>query len=263
MLDGVATALTGPALQTKFSQKWTISLMNLTYLFVYLVSVTFSSLLQQLASENLNPARNLNLGWLHTCKPKFSLEIASVGQYIKLDRSGLMLVMKPPRLSTRSRKKVGKIFFKMLCRIQLAQACGKSFKVWTVLLMPTLLLKQCPTAVKPSLISNPKFTSSWIIMPGSANPTCQSDHDINQQFKKRLCTICWRWKPCLTSNGWISICHQKKRKVKEQLALTTFHLYFSNHSVLWPFKNDYPDSTHPCHLLTAHVSGGLPQSFHY
>ena len=237
--------------------------MNLTYLFVYLVSVTFSSQLQQLASENLNPARNLNLGWLHTCKPKFSLEIASVGQYIKIDRSGLMLVMKPPRLSTRSRQKVGKIFFKMLCRIQLAQACGKSFKVWTVLLMPTLLLKQCPTAVKPSLISNPKLTSSWIIMPGSANPTCQSDHDINQQFKKRLCTICWRWKPCLTSNGWISICHQKKRKVKEQLALTTFHLYFSNHSVLWPFKNDYPDSTHPCHLLTAHVSGGLPQSFHY
>ena len=130
LLDGIETTLTGPALQTKSkSRKWTIFLMKLTYLFKSLVSLTFSSQLKQLTLEDLNPARNVNLGWLHTCKPKSALEIASVGQYIKIDRRGSMLAVKPRRLSTRPRQKVGKTFFKTECRIQMAQMCGKSFKV--------------------------------------------------------------------------------------------------------------------------------------
>ena len=130
LLDGIETTLTGSALQTKSkSRKWTIFLMNITYLFKSLVSLTFSSQLKQLTLEDLNPARNVNLGWLHTCKPKSTLEIASVGQYIKIDRRGSMLAVKPRRLSTRPRQKVGKTFFKTECRIQMAQMCGKSFKV--------------------------------------------------------------------------------------------------------------------------------------
>ena len=61
-VNGLETALTGPALLTKLSQKCAIFLMNLTYLFAFLVSVTSFSQLLQLTLENLNPARNLNLG---------------------------------------------------------------------------------------------------------------------------------------------------------------------------------------------------------
>ena len=130
LLDGIETTLTGPALQTKSkSRKWTIFLMNITYLFKSLVSLTFSSQLKQLTVEDLNPARNVNLGWFHTCKQKSALEIASLGQYIKIDRRGSMLAVKPRRLSTRPRQKVGKTFFKTECRIQMAQMCGKPFKV--------------------------------------------------------------------------------------------------------------------------------------
>ena len=38
---------------------------------------------------------------------------------------------------------------------------------------------------------------------------------------------------------------------------------FSSRLALWPTRNYYPYSTHHFHLLTAHKSGGLPQSFHY
>ena len=61
-VNGLETALTGPALLTKLSRKYVIFLMNLTYLFAFLVSMTSFSQLQQLTLENLNPARNLNLG---------------------------------------------------------------------------------------------------------------------------------------------------------------------------------------------------------
>ena len=87
------------------SQKCAISLMNLTYLFQSLTSVTSWSLQQQLTLENLNPARNLNLGWPHTCKPKSAHEIASVKQFITFARSGLMLVMELLRLSMRPGQK--------------------------------------------------------------------------------------------------------------------------------------------------------------
>ena len=130
----------------KSSQKWRTSPTNQTYLLVYLVSMTFSSQLQQMKSEKWNLARNLNLGWLHTLEAKSVLEITFIRQYIITKRSGLMLAMNLPRLSMRSRLIVGKIFFMTQWRIQTtqiqtAQICRKSSKVWTVLLMPTLQTK--------------------------------------------------------------------------------------------------------------------------
>ena len=70
-------SLIGHVLSTKSSQKWTIFRMNQTYLFTYLVSTIFSSLLQQSTLGKQNRTRNLNLGWL-TCEPKSVLEIWTV-----------------------------------------------------------------------------------------------------------------------------------------------------------------------------------------
>ena len=128
--------------------------------FVHLVSMTFWSLLYQSTLGKQNLARNLNFRWLHMCKLKSVLKITSVGQSIKTNRSGSMLDMRLPRLSMRPRQKVGKISLKMQCWIQMAQICGKSSKIWRVLLMPTLQTKQCPKTVEPSLTSNPKPTYS-------------------------------------------------------------------------------------------------------
>ena len=130
----------------KSSRKWRTSPINQTYLFVYLVSMTFSSQLQQMKSEKQNLARNLNFGWLHTLEAKSVLEISSIRQYIITDMSWLMLAMNLPRLSMRSRQIVGKIFFMtqwqiQTTQIQTAQICRKSSKIWTVLLMPTLQTK--------------------------------------------------------------------------------------------------------------------------
>ena len=130
LLDGIEMALIGPVLQTKLSQKCAISLMNLTYLYESLASMTSSSLSQQLTLENLNLTRNQNLGWwLHACEPRSAREITSVKRSVKIARSGLMLVKKPPRLSLRSRQKVWKIFSKTQCPTPTIHTCGKSFKV--------------------------------------------------------------------------------------------------------------------------------------
>ena len=59
-----------------------------TYLFGFLSSITSSSLQQLLTSENLNPARLQNLGWLHISEPKSAFEIASVKRFIKIARIG-------------------------------------------------------------------------------------------------------------------------------------------------------------------------------
>ena len=134
--------------------------MNQTYLFVYLVSTIFLSLLQQSTLRNQNPARNPNLGWLHMCQPNSVLEIASVRLSTKSDKSGSRLVVKPLRLSTRPRQMAGKISFKTQCWIQTAQIYEKSSKVWTVLLVPTHQTKQCPTTVIALPTSNPKPTYS-------------------------------------------------------------------------------------------------------
>ena len=160
LLDGIEMALIGPVLQTKLNQKCAIPLMNLTYLYESLASMTSSSLTQQLTLENLNLTRNQNLGWLHACEPRSAHEITSVKRSVKIARSGLMLVKKLPRLSLRSRQKDRKIFSKTQCPAPTIHTCGKSFKVSTVLLMLTLLMKQCPTMVVPSLISNLKPASS-------------------------------------------------------------------------------------------------------
>ena len=55
-----------------------------------------------------------------------------------------------------------------------------------VLLMLTLLTKLRLTTVKRSMILNPKLTSSLTTTPGFANSKCDSDRDINQQFKKSI-----------------------------------------------------------------------------
>ena len=68
----------------------------------------------------------------------------------------------------------------------------------------------------------------------------QSDRDINQQFKKCLNTPSLTTKAVLHS--FSANCNLPSRwgKVKEQLTLTTFHLHFSSHLVLWPSRNYYP-----------------------
>ena len=91
----------------------------------------------------------------------------------------------------------------------------------------------------------------------------QSDRDINRQFKKSIKVPSADDESCaplLMSELQSAI---KKMKGKGQLALTIFHLYFSSHSALWLSRNYYPSSTLHSHLLIAHVSGGLPLSFHY
>ena len=80
-----------------------------------------------------------------------------------------MLAVKPLRLSTMPRQKVGKTYLKMQCRILTAQTCGTSSKVWMVLQMPTLQTKLCPTNVEPSPLNMSRV-----------------DWDLNRQFKKHL-----------------------------------------------------------------------------
>ena len=91
--------------------------------------------------------------------------------------SGLKLAVKLPRLSTRPRNRAEKIF-KTQCQIQMAQICGKSSKVWTLLLMPTLQTKQCSSTVEPSLTSNSKPTFSFTTMPGLVNLPCREPIEI-------------------------------------------------------------------------------------
>ena len=51
------------------------------------------------------------------CEPKSATEIASVKRSIKIARSGMTLVVKLPRQSTRPKQKVGKTFSKTRCPI--------------------------------------------------------------------------------------------------------------------------------------------------
>ena len=60
------------------------------------------------------------------------------------------------------------------CPIPTVQTRAKLFKVLTVLLMLILLTKLCPTKVEPSLILNPKLTSSLTTTQGSANSICHN-----------------------------------------------------------------------------------------
>ena len=90
-----------------------------------------------------------------------------------------------------------------------------------------------------------------------------SECEINWQFKKISTQHLLTMKAVLHFK-WVNYFLPSERwTVKEQLALTTSHLHFSSHLLLWPSRNYYPYSTHPFHLLSAHVSGGLPPSFHY
>ena len=60
------------------------------------------------------------------------------------------------------------------CPIPTVQTRAKLFKVLTVLLMLILLTKLCPTMVAPSLILNPKLTSSLTTTQGTANSICHN-----------------------------------------------------------------------------------------
>ena len=152
----------------------------------------------------------------------------------------------------------------MRCQIPTVQTCRKLFKVLMVLLMLTLLTNLYPTTIEPPLISNRKLAYLLTTMPGSANsachnttvtPTASSRNVFTHHLLTMKAVLHFQWANYnLPSKGW---------KVREQLALTTFHLRFSNHLVLWPSRNYYPYLTHHFHLLIVHGSGGLPLSFHY
>ena len=141
----------------------------------------------------------------------------------------------------------------------IVQTCGKLFKVLTVLLMLPLLTKLCPTMGRTTTDIKSKanaFINHYARV--SKLNMLQSDSDTNQQFKKRLKApsienvICV---PLLMGELQSAI---KRQKVKDQLTLTMFYLYFSSHSILWPSMSYYPYLTNHSHLLTAHESGGLP-----
>ena len=130
-----------------------------------------------LTLENLNPVRDLNLGWVHLCEPKSATKIASVRWSIKIvSGEQTLLVGKLMRQSTRPKQRVGKISFKTSCTMEVVLTCRKLSKVSTILLMLTLVPKLCPTTVKLSLILNLKQTPSLTTTQGLAyviyqNPT--------------------------------------------------------------------------------------------
>ena len=209
--------------------------------------------------EKTKPGKNMYLGWLHTCEPKSIPKIASVRQSTKTDRIGVMLAVKPLRLSTRLRQKAGKISFKTECPVQTNKICGKSSKVWTVLLMPNHQTKQCPTTAVPSPTSNLKPMFSYTTMPESTNLTCHESIKISTVNLRNISMHHLVAMKAVFHLKSVSYYLPSKRwNGKEQLALTTFHLHFSSHSVLLPSKKYYPYSTHSFPLHTAHVSEGLP-----
>ena len=98
----------------------------------------------------------------------------------------------------------------------------------------------------------------FINMPGSANSICNqpiknSTNNLRNVLKRHLLTI-----KAVLHFKWVSYyLPSKKWNVQEQLALTTFHLHFLSHLVLWPTRNYYTCSTPPFHLLINHISRGL------
>ena len=89
----------------------------------------------------------------------------------------------------------------------------------------------------------------------------QSNHDTNQQFKKRLKAPSADDESCAPL--LMSELQSAIKKMKGKGAAGPGNIPLSFHSVLWPSRNYYPYSTHHSHLLTAHKSGGLPLSLHY
>ena len=84
----------------------------------------------------------------------------------------------------------------------------------------------------------------------------QVNRDLNKQFKKRFNVPSVDNKNCAPPQMSELLSASKRWKVKEHLALTTFHLHFSSHLVLWPSRNYYPCSTYPFHLfIPTHPEG--------
>ena len=164
----------------------------------------------------------------------------------------------------RPRQRAVKISIKMQCQIQTVQICRKSSKAWTVLLMPTLQTKQCSTMVEVSPSSNPKPTFSKIKIPGSANLPCPKLIEISTDNPRNVSMQQLLMIKAVLHFEWMSYyLLSKRRSSKELLALTTFQLHFSSHSVRRPSRKCYPYSTHPFHLLNVHVSGGSALSLYY
>ena len=89
------------------------------------------------------------------------------------------------------------------------------------------------------------------------------DQDLNCQFKRSLDTPSVDEESCAPLHMGHQNLPSKKRKVKEHLALTSFHLHFSSLLVHSFSRNCYLFSSHLFYLFIAHASQKLPQSFHY
>ena len=91
----------------------------------------------------------------------------------------------------------------------------------------------------------------------------QTDCDINQQLKKHLNAPSVSNESCipLQMGGLLSAI--KKMKGKGAAGPNNIPLHSSSQSVLWPSMSYCPYSIHPFHLLIAHASGALPQSYYY
>ena len=69
----------------------------------------------------------------------------------------------------------------------------------------------------------------------------KADHDLNRHFNKQLNAPSADNESCTPLQMGEFLPAIKKRRVKEQLALTTLFLHlFLNHLVLWPSRNYYP-----------------------
>ena len=180
------------------------------------------------------------------------------------DRSGLVLAVKLPRLPTRPRQRAWKISFRTQCPIQTTKICGKSSKVWMLLLMLTLQMKQYPTTVSLSLTSNPYHHYDIHTMPGVVNLPCYESIEISTNISRNVSKHHLLTMKAVLHFNWVNYYLPSRTwSTKGQLALTTFHLYFSSHLVVLPSRKYYRYSTHPFHLPTVHLYRGLPQSFQY
>ena len=221
--------------------------MNLTSLFKSLVSMTSWSHLQQLTSKNLNAARNLNRASQIGTRNNLCRTIHQNRQeWIDACCEAIKAINEAKTES-----------WKDLLQDTMSNSDGPN--MWKIIQglndtpdanSPNEAMShdgQTITNIKPNVFINHYTGVSKLNMS-------HSDCEINLQFKKAINAPSVDNEVVLIGELQSSII--KRWKVKEQLALTTFNLYFSSHLVLWSSRNYCPYSTHPFHLCTAHESGG-------
>ena len=152
--------------------------------------------------------------------------------------------------------KTGKISFKTQCWIQTIQICRKSSMVWTVLLMPTHQTMSHNSYSITNIKSKANvFINYYTGVSKLDMSIVNSKNDSTYHLLMMKPVLHFKWvRYYLPSKRW---------SAKKQLALTTLHLHFSSHSVLWNSRNYYPCSPYPFLLLIVHVSGGLPSLLNY